>query len=189
MFGTYFQLGIDHILDLQGYDHILFIIALCAVYDVKEWKKVLILATAFTLGHSLTLALSALDMVSFSSRLIEILIPVTIILTAVSNMLRQKNSVEFKTWHYLLPLIFGLIHGLGFSTFFRALMGTSSEVLLPLFAFNVGVEIGQIVIIILTMILSYILIDKFKMKRIIWNYGVSIIAILVSLYLIYEKLV
>lgn len=187
MFGTYLKLGIDHILDVQGYDHILFIVALCAVYLIGEWKKVLVLATAFTIGHSLTLGLSALDMIHFSSKLIEILIPVTIILTALTNMVRQSKNAAFKTWHYFLPLVFGLIHGMGFSTFFRALMGSSSEVIMPLFAFNVGVELGQIVIIVITMLLSYILVEKLGLKRKLWNYGVSAIAIVVSLYLIYEK--
>lgn len=188
MFGTYLKLGIDHILDIQGYDHILFVITLCAVYLLREWKRVLILATAFTIGHSLTLALSALDMIHFSSKLIEILIPVTIILTAVTNLVIQNNNREFKTWHYFLPLGFGLIHGMGFSTFFRALMGSAQEVILPLFAFNVGVELGQIVVILITMVLSYLVIEKLKVKRVVWNYGISILAIIVSLYLIYGKI-
>lgn len=215
MFGTYLKLGIDHILDVQGYDHILFIVALCAVYLIGEWKKVLVLATAFTIGHSLTLGLSALDMIHFSSKLIEILIPVTIILTAITNMVRNNKifmyyysvvigifSPLFKIFAvlfkinpnsdksiipYFLPLVFGLIHGMGFSTFFRALMGSSSEVIMPLFAFNVGVELGQIVIIVITMLLSYILVEKLGLKRKLWNYGISAIAIVVSLYLIYEK--
>ncbi|HMS67381.1 MAG: HupE/UreJ family protein [Saprospiraceae bacterium] len=190
MFNTYLELGINHILDIEGYDHILFIIALCAVFGIKDWKKILILATAFTIGHSITLALAALDLVKFPAKVIEILIPITIIITAITNILRsdRKEGEDFPKWNYYLPLFFGLIHGLGFSTFFRALMGKSSEVILPLFAFNVGVELGQIVIIAITMLLSFLLVNLAGLKRNYWNLAVSILAIVVSCYLIYEKI-
>ena len=190
MFYTYLHLGIKHILDIQGYDHILFIVTLCAVFSIFEWKKVLILATAFTIGHSITLGLAALDLVKFSPFLIEILIPITIIITALTNIWRVKSSEsqKFPIWNYLLPLGFGLIHGLGFSTFFRALMGKSSEVIMPLFAFNVGVEIGQIVVLFFSMLASYLFVSILGLKKNTWTISISTIAIVVSSIAIITKM-
>lgn len=189
MFSTYLQLGLDHILDINGYDHILFVLALCATFQVRQWRRVLVLVTAFTLGHSITLALAALDKVHFSSEVIEILIPITIILTGLANIVWKSNdAADFAKWKYLLPLGFGLIHGLGFSTYFRALMSSASEVVLPLFAFNVGVEVGQLVIVSLALLASYLVINVFKVRPMIWNYIVSGLAILVAGYLVIEKL-
>ena len=116
MFDVYLKLGFQHILDLDGYDHILFIVALCAVYSIAHWKKVLILVTAFTIGHSVTLALSALDAVVFPSEIIEFLIPLTIFVTAVLNVVNKKENRRMVRYNYLLALFFGFIHGLGFSS-------------------------------------------------------------------------
>ncbi|HZY79670.1 MAG TPA: HupE/UreJ family protein, partial [Cyclobacteriaceae bacterium] len=120
-FPTYLLIGKDHILDKNGYDHILFVIALCALYSVRDWKKVLILVTAFTVGHSITLALAVYRVVSYSSEVIEFLIPVTIFVTAVSNLFRSEDSVAKGNIHvnYIFAAGFGLIHGLGFSTLLR----------------------------------------------------------------------
>ena len=123
MFSTYLELGFDHILDMKGYDHILFVIVLCAVYKVSEWKKILILVTAFTVGHSVTLAMSALNVVSFKAEIIEFLIPLTILITALYNVLEKKKSHLNINWNYVMALFFGFIHGLGFSNYFKALLG------------------------------------------------------------------
>lgn len=187
MFKTFLDLGFDHILDKNGYDHILFVLALCAVYAVRDWKKILILVTAFTLGHSLTLALSALRIISVPTELIETLIPITIILTGLFNIFQsgEKRKESSNRVLYSLALFFGFIHGMGFSNYFRALMGDSENIVLQLFAFNVGVELGQIIIVAIAMVISYILIDKLKVPQKYWNWTVSGLAILAALHLIF----
>jgi len=189
MFGTYLNLGFDHILDLNAYDHILFVVTLCATYAVKDWRKVLVLVTAFTIGHSVTLALSALDIITFPSRLIEVLIPITIIITAILNFFGKRDDTsDYPTWNYFLPLIFGLIHGMGFSNYLKALLGRSSEVVEPLLYFNLGIEIGQIFIIAASMLLSFLLVNVLKLKHRTWVIALSSISIVVSLHLLYKLL-
>ena len=147
-FELYFKLGLQHILDLQGFDHILFIISLCAVFVARDWVKILLLVTAFTLGHSLTLALATFEVVQIRSEVIEFLIPVTIAFTALLTLIKPKpNSGKGIQLNYLLALFFGLIHGLGFSNYLRSLLGKEASIWQPLLAFNVGLEIGQIVIV------------------------------------------
>ena len=147
-FELYFKLGLQHILDLQGFDHILFILSLCAVYVARDWVKILLLVTAFTLGHSLTLALATFEVVQIRSEVIEFLIPVTIAFTALLTLIKPKpNSGKGIQLNYLLALFFGLIHGLGFSNYLRSLLGKEASIWQPLLAFNVGLEIGQIVIV------------------------------------------
>ena len=173
MFPTYLQLGFDHILDPNAYDHILFVIALCAVYRVKDWKKILILVTAFTIGHSITLALSALKIVVFPADVIEILIPLTILATAIFNVTHRHDTDRMVKLNYALALGFGFIHGLGFSNFFKALMGKDENILGPLFAFNIGVELGQVIIVGITMLLAYIFIDRYRVPHREWNLFIS----------------
>lgn len=173
MFKTYFTLGFEHILDLNAYDHILFVVALCAVYMVKDWKKILVLVTAFTIGHSITLALSAMKIVVFPADVIEFLIPLTIFITAIFNVTKKHESERMVRWNYFLALFFGWIHGLGFSNFFKSLMGKDENILGPLFAFNVGVEIGQIIIVALTMLLGYVIVSVLGSKHREWNIFVS----------------
>ena len=147
-FELYFKLGLQHILDLQGFDHILFIISLCAVYVARDWVKILLLVTAFTVGHSLTLALATFEIVQIRSEVIEFLIPVTIAFTALLSLIKPKpNSGKGIQLNYLLALLFGLIHGLGFSNYLRSLLGKEATIWPPLLAFNVGLEVGQIVIV------------------------------------------
>lgn len=172
-FPLYFQLGWRHILDWQGYDHILFVIALCGIYTITDWKKVLIMVTAFTVGHSVTLALSIFKIISVNTPLIEFLIPVTILITALSNIITKKQKPKGQKFKYTLALLFGLIHGLGFSNYLRSLLGKSSNITAELFAFNVGLEFGQILIVIAILILSFILITFVKIKRWDWNFFLS----------------
>ena len=177
----------DHILDPNGYDHILFVTVLCALYQTSQWKKVILLVTAFTLGHSLTLAMASLNLVSFNPTLIETLIPITIILTGSYNLFtlfRDSRIDKGVRLHYLLALLFGLIHGLGFSNYFKAIMGSEDSILMPLFAFNVGVEVGQIFIVTLVMALGYLLSDIFKFPRKYWTGTISVMAIMVATYLL-----
>lgn len=185
MFEVYTKLGFEHILDPQGYDHILFVIALCAVYLIKDWKKVLILVTAFTIGHSLTLALSALKIVTISASLVETLIPVTIVLTCIYNIIKGRVENEKNVVSYSLALGFGFIHGLGFSNFFKAMLGQEESIVGHLFFFNIGVELGQVIVVLLTLLLSYIVVDVLKVKHKYYNYVISGIILLWSLKMMF----
>jgi len=169
-FALYFQLGWQHIVAWDGVDHILFITALCAVYLLKDWKKVLILVTAFTIGHSVTLALSVLDIVHISTPLIEFLIPVTIFITALFNIIRQPEEEQQRAiqLNYLFALFFGLIHGMGFSNRLKSLLGTGENVVIPLLGFNVGLEFGQILIVISVLLLAGIIVNITGVKRRDW---------------------
>ncbi len=177
MFFTYVRLGFDHISDLQAYDHMLFLLALCAIYHPRDWKKLLLLVTAFTLGHSLTLALAAIEIIQVRSDVIEFLIPSTILFTALYNVffgLRMKEKSKRNIfWNYGFALFFGLIHGIGFSNFFRSLLGHSSEIVYPLFSFNVGVELGQLLIVGGILIISYITMDLLNIKQRDWSVFIS----------------
>ena len=172
-FNLYFELGWQHILDWQGYDHILFVMVLCGTYSLSDWKKVLILVTAFTLGHSVTLALSALNVLSVDAGLIEFLIPVTILVTAAANIFQKRKQKKESTFRYLLALFFGLIHGLGFSNYLKALLGKSTNIVAELFAFNVGLEFGQILIVLATLTLSFFLIWVVKVRKADWAFFLS----------------
>lgn len=172
-FWLYFQLGWQHILDWQGYDHILFVVVLCVTYALSDWKKVLILVTAFTIGHSITLALSVFKVISLHSPLIEFLIPVTILITAAGNILNKRPKKGGTNFKYLLALFFGLIHGLGFSNYLKSLLGKSSNIVPELLAFNLGLEFGQVIIVIGILLFSAILIGVFKIKRWDWTFFVS----------------
>ncbi len=156
-FYLWFSTGLEHIADWKGYDHILFILALCGVYGVREWKQLLILVTAFTVGHSLTLALSVLDILKVRSALIEFLIPITIVLTCIMNLmdLKKASKRSFRL-RYLAALFFGLIHGMGFSFLLKSLLGKEENIVAPLFAFNVGLEAGQLLIVAAVVLLSWL---------------------------------
>lgn len=175
-FALYFHLGKEHILDYKnGYDHILFVLALCAVYLVHDWKKILILVTAFTIGHSITLALSTLRIISADPNLIEFLIPLTIFITAVSNVLKKNElagSARIQI-NYVFALFFGLIHGLGFSNYLRAILGKDHSILSQLFAFNLGLEFGQVIVVAIFLVIAFVLVDLLKVNRRDWKMVLS----------------
>ena len=189
LFELYFTLGLQHIADLKGYDHILFIMILCAVYSFKEWRRVLILVTAFTIGHSLTLALATLDLIRVDGEMIEFLIPVTIFITALANALTKNQKVS-SFHHYLkysAALFFGLIHGLGFSNYLRSLLGSEKGLLLPLFSFNIGIEVGQVLIVSVIMLLTFLLVDLLKFPRRDLHILLSGAGLGISLILMFER--
>jgi hypothetical protein len=146
---AYLQLGFRHITDLRGADHILFLLALAAIYRFRDWRECLWVATAFTAGHSLTLALSVTNVLTISPRLIEFLIPITIVATGLENLLVRDNATPFATRRYrpVLAGVFGLVHGAGFANYLRSLF--VERIALPLFGFNVGIELGQICVLAL----------------------------------------
>ena len=184
LFEMYLKLGYQHIIDISGYDHIVFVLVLCAGYSIKQIKKVLILITAFTLGHSITLALATLKIVSISSELIEFLIPATILLTAISNVIPLKAGNN--RFVYVLTLFFGLIHGLGFSNYLKGLLGRESNILTPLLAFNIGLELGQLLILAVYFTVLFITVQMFKVRNDFWRIFVSGTAFGIALILLLE---
>ncbi len=165
-FGLYFEIGYKHIADLRGIDHILFVMALCIRFQFADWRKLLILITAFTIGHSITLALSVFNIVNYSTKWIEFLIPVTIVITAISNVFVKK--FVFKTKFpliYFFALFFGLIHGLGFSSYLKSMLGRDQNVVVQLLAFNVGLEAGQLLIVSAILLISFIFVSILKCNR------------------------
>lgn len=188
-FRLYFDLGRDHILDyMNGYDHILFVVALCAIYALQDWKQVLILVTAFTVGHSITLALATLNLIQVKSEWIEFLIPLTIFITALSNIFKKEDGYGDRRiqLNYAFALFFGLIHGMGFSNYLRAILGKSENILTPLFAFNVGLEFGQIVIVVIFLSSCFIFVDLFGIARRDWKLVISSAVAGISLILMKE---
>ena len=195
IFSTFLTLGFEHISDIKAYDHILFLVALCAIYRLSQWKKVLILVTAFTIGHSITLALAALEIISFPTKIIEFLIPVTILITSLFNVWKRDNTNSEQTLFskkinitYLLALFFGTIHGMGFSNFLRSTLmpGEEDSLVSQLFAFNVGVELGQLMIVAIILGGAYLALNVFKVKQREWNLFVSGAAAGVALILMMD---
>jgi hypothetical protein len=174
-FQVFLRLGFEHIADFRGYDHILFIVALCAGYELQHWRKLLILVTAFTVGHSVTLVLATLHLIAINGALVEFLIPLTIFVTGVANIvsssLKEGSLAErrrSRVVKYSMALGFGLIHGMGFSSFLRALLGGEEGIALPIFAFNVGLEIGQICIVLAVLVLTFLMVRLVRMRRHDW---------------------
>ncbi|MDZ4072490.1 MAG: HupE/UreJ family protein [Sediminibacterium sp.] len=165
-FIVYFETGFQHIADLKGIDHILFVMALCIRYQFIDWKKLLILITSFTIGHSITLALSVFNVVNYSVAWIEFLIPVTIVITAISNLFVTKFTFKSKfPLIYFFALFFGLIHGLGFSNYLKSMLGKDETIIGQLLAFNLGLEAGQIIIVLAILLISFIFVQLLKWNR------------------------
>ena len=186
----WFQTGFEHITDIAGYDHMLFLLVLCSIYRFKNWDWV-VLITAFTVGHSITLALSVLQVVKIPSALIELAIPVTILISAVFRWLqveRNENQVFVKDQKvYAVALFFGFIHGLGFSNMLRSLLGGEADILQPLLFFNLGLEVGQLLIVLFSLVAitslnEYAHIPKFFLVR-----GIALVVGLVSIYLVLQR--
>lgn len=193
-FLVYLNLGYDHIVDLDGYDHILFIAALSAGYALIQWRQLLVLVTAFTVGHSVTLALATLGLIIIGSALVEILIPLTILLTSLYNLVETVPSSDAdepaprsRRVRYGLALVFGLIHGLGFSTYLRAVLGEEESIALPLFAFNVGLELGQIGILLVLLLLTLVMVQGLGVKQVFWTRLLSGVILLATLILVVER--
>ena len=187
----YINLGFQHISDLAGYDHILFLLALCAVYSIDQWRRLFILVTAFTVGHSITLALSSFGWVVIPSHIIEFLIPVTILITAIRNVAvpasdQLTDGQGNMTGHYLVALCFGFIHGMGFSNYFRALMMDSSSITIPLLGFNLGIEIGQLLVVSIIIIVASVVVKFAQVKHRDWNLFISGAAAGISIVLMNE---
>lgn len=187
-FGLYFQMGWQHIIAWDGYDHILFIMALSAIYLLQDWRKVLVLVTAFTIGHSITLALSVINVVYVPSRVIELLIPVTIWVTALFNLFKKEQSATRVQLNYLFALFFGLIHGMGFSAYLKSLLGTQENIWKPLLAFNLGLELGQVMVVLGVLLLAGIFVNVTGVKRRNWNIFLSAAIFGVAVWITIERI-
>jgi hypothetical protein len=186
-FSFYFVLGWEHILSLNALDHIFFITALAAIYILKDWKQVLILVTAFTIGHSLTLALSVLDIVRFSSKWVEFLIPVTIVITALTNLRQRQFTSKSVRINYFLALFFGLIHGMGFANTLRFMLAKDEHFAASLFGFNLGLEAGQIVVVLCILLIAQLFIGYFKINRRDWVIFLSAGVFSLALKMVIER--
>lgn len=188
-FRLYFGLGTEHILTWEAMDHILFVAALCLRYLIRDWRKVVVLVTAFTIGHSATLALSALHLIHVNTRLIEFLIPLTIVATAINNLYQRAGQVEHPSRFpliYFFALFFGLIHGMAFASTFLSLEGREG-LLLHLFAFNLGIEAAQLLIVAIILAISYIFVQLIRLKRVWWVWGVSALVLVASLKMAVDR--
>ncbi|PZR25368.1 MAG: HupE / UreJ protein [Citrobacter freundii] len=187
-FGFFFGLGWEHIISSDALDHQLFIAALAAIYLLKDWKQVLILVTAFTIGHSLTLALSVLDIVRFNRNWVEFLIPVTIVITAISNLFQKKFTPRSIRINYFIALFFGLIHGMGFANSIRPMLAKDQGIFSSLLGFNVGLEAGQIVVVLVLLCLSHIIVNLFRVPRREWVIFLSAAVFSLSLQMAIERI-
>lgn len=188
MFWDYFNIGWEHIINRGAWDHLLFIMALVAIYVFSDWKQVIILVTAFTIGHSATLILATFNLVKFSSAWIEFLIPVTIMLTAIYDIAKQKAVKGRMHLNYLMALVFGLIHGMGFANGLRSLLGKEGDIFIPLLGFNLGLEAGQIVVVLTVLLLAAIMQGLFKINRKEWIVFISGGAFFAALIMALERI-
>lgn len=187
-FSVWFETGMWHIADPLAYDHILFLIALCGFYHWRDWKGLLILITAFTLGHSLTLALSVLEIVVLPASYIEFAIPLSIVLTCVYNLFRLAHRpAKSEPLRYGMAAVFGLIHGLGFSYLLKAMLGSQTDLLLPLFGFNIGLEAGQLLIVV-GLLLAGSLAQALKIKERDWRLSLSTFTLGIALVMTLERI-
>lgn len=186
-FAFFFDLGWQHIISADALDHQLFILALAAIYLVNDWKKVLILVTAFTIGHSLTLILSTYEIIKASTRWVEFLIPLSIVVTALLNLIKtEKHYGQYKL-QYWLALFFGLIHGLGFANTIRFMLADSQSITVPLLSFNIGLEAGQLAVVGLILLMSYFVVNRLKLRRKWWVWSLSAIALCVAGYITIQR--
>lgn len=186
-FWLYFRLGLEHVLDWQAYDHVLFIIALCAAYTLSSWKRLLILVSVFTLGHTFSLLITHYEIVAVSAPWIEFLIPVSIIFTGLYNIINLKREIKEQKITVLLmvTLFFGLIHGFGFGRYFNQI--NDDKELLPLIEFALGIELSQVIIVLAVLILGYFLKTYFRVKQRDWIMVVSAMIIGMTIPMLIEN--
>jgi HupE / UreJ protein len=184
----YLKIGWEHIISKNAFDHLLFILALAAIYLPKNYKQVLILVTAFTVGHSLTLALSVYSVININQRWVEFLIPCTIMATAVFNLLQKEYDNRSLRLNYWLALVFGLIHGLGFAANIRFMLADGQTILVPLLGFNIGLELGQIAVVAGILLTAYLVVEKTGLQRKWWVWLVSIAAFTWAAYHAIQRL-
>jgi hypothetical protein len=187
-FIIFLKLGLNHVLEWQAYDHILFLIVLTIVYNFTEWKKVIWLISLFTLGHTLTLTLAAYDVISISIKIVEFLIPITIFMTALVNLFSiKKNSIKKSNINLFFAFFFGLIHGLGFSNYFRMVIEDNEAKILPLINFAIGIEMAQIIIVLIILTFGFFVVNIFKISKRDWVLIISSIVIGIVIPMLFER--
>jgi hypothetical protein len=170
-FLLWIQLGIEHITDFSGYDHMLFLLSLIISFSFRQWKPLLALLSGFTIGHSLTLILSVTGVLSISTEWVELLIPATIFITCLYRIQHlQKNTTSSILFSLLLTTFFGCIHGLGFSNYLRSLLGSEYSLWLPMIAFNLGIELGQLTVVFILLLFSLFLYRFIRIHPFHWNF-------------------
>lgn len=170
-FWIYVQTGLHHVLDLNGYDHVLFLIALTVPYTFADWKKILILVSVFTLGHTAAMLMSVFGIITLDEGIVEFLIPVTILITAMYTLLNAGKIAKLKqSTSIVITGFFGLIHGLGFAGYFKSILpGSPSDKLLPLLEFALGIEIAQIIVVLAMLVLAYLVQSSRRFSQRDWT--------------------
>ena len=189
-FWIFFEKGLRHILDLSAYDHILFLIALTIPYAFKDWKRLLLLVTLFTIGHTLSLLLSIFGVVIIKVNMVEFFIPITILIIAFFNLFTAGKSSKQESISVIgfITLFFGIIHGLSFAAYFKTLTGGSSQSkLVPMLEFSLGIEASQIIVVFIVLILSYIVQTFFRFSKRDWTLVMSAFVIGVVLPMIIQS--
>jgi len=189
-FWIYFQIGLKHVLDIHAYDHVLFLIALAIPFSFKDWKSILLLVTIFTIGHTMALLLSIFGVIAVKVNIVELLIPVTILITALYDLFTAGKSSKKESINlvFFITLFFGIIHGLGFSNYFKSILGGSSvSKLLPLSEFALGIEAAQIIVVFVVLIIAYIVQTVFRFSKRDWTLVMSAFIIGVVLPMIIEN--
>lgn len=189
-FWIYFQIGLKHVLDIHAYDHVLFLIALTTPYAFKDWKRILLLVTVFTVGHTVALLLSVFGIIAVKASLVEFLIPVTILITAFFNLFTAGKASKNESVNlvFFLTLFFGIIHGLGFSNYFKTILGgTASSKLVPLLEFALGIEAAQLIVVFVVLVISYIVQTVFRFSKRDWALVMSAFVIGVVIPMIVES--
>lgn len=187
-FMLYLKLGWEHIVSLDALDHQLFVLVLMAIFVFKDWKKILWVVTAFTIGHSITLALSVFDILRAPAKWVEFLIPLTIVITALDNILMRNKPQNLMKMNYYLALFFGLVHGMGFANTARMMMSKEESIFVPLLGFNIGLEVGQIAVVIVIMILHFVMLTLFRVNKKEWVMFVSSAVFALALKMALERI-
>ncbi|MBZ4037214.1 HupE/UreJ family protein [Flavobacterium sp. 17A] len=189
-FWIYFQIGLKHVLDINAYDHVLFLIALTVPYLFKDWKKIFLLVSIFTIGHTLALILSVYGIIAIKVNIVEFLIPITILVTALYHLFTAGKTSKDSGVNlvFFITLFFGIIHGLGFSNYFKTILGGSAtSKLLPLGEFALGIEAAQLVVVFVVLVISYIVQTVFRFSKRDWALVMSAFIIGVVVPMIIES--
>lgn len=187
-FELFFITGWEHIITIKALDHILFIACLSAIYMLKDWKPVLILVTAFTMGHTITLVFSSLNIIQVPVKLIEFLVPCTIIFTAASNLFVKNFTPKTIRINYFLALCFGLIHGMAFAETLRMMLGTDQSFALSMFSFSLGLELGQVLVVFVVLLLAQLFVAIIKVNRRDWVLFISAAVMALAVEMAVERI-
>jgi hydrogenase/urease accessory protein HupE len=186
-FKLWLEEGVKHILTPSALDHILYLLALCACFSITDWKKVVVLITAFTIGHSITLFLTAFEYISINTPLVEFCIPLTIASTAIINIVQKENNSQRIRFLYILALFFGFIHGMAYGANSIGSLYTGKEAVINVLGFNIGIELAQLLIVFSTLTLTYFLLTIIKINKNYWRIGISSIILVYAVYLSFQN--